>query len=394
MPRIKSRIVARNYSTPQFYDVLIYQSGNEYCAKYSDTGAVECVSKDASSVIQNAINKLSGGGTIVFKRGIYDITSEIKIPSTADPLIIDGGYARFNLYSNFLNFDNGANPIRAVVKNLRIRMETNNLVAINVFNYRSKFTNIQVYPVTDGSVVINIKRSFNNLFSNIWGGVPSGTGYVIKYINTVKPEGEGSSVLINVGVTAYGSAKGYLAYLVGNPPNYWVQYLTFINPFAYGTNAEFYIKDYFQRIVIIGIEAISMRIGGYHRGIHILGGGISNLYICTEDVGSCNTEMPVILDNVQWRNISIGSGRVWFRGSFDGVGTIGTPEKGVASIKAGTLSTTIYHSLRKTPTIVLVTPLAQPPGRLWVENITSSSFTVSTDVAPTTDLPFAWYAEV
>jgi hypothetical protein len=67
---------------------------------------------------------------------------------------------------------------------------------------------------------------------------------------------------------------------------------------------------------------------------------------------------------------------------------------GVATIVAGSTKATVSHRLTATPNKVLVTPLAQPPGKLWVENITSTSFDIVTDTAPTADLNVAWYAEV
>jgi len=65
-----------------------------------------------------------------------------------------------------------------------------------------------------------------------------------------------------------------------------------------------------------------------------------------------------------------------------------------ATIPANQTRTTVNHSLAVMPTKVLITPLAPPPGKLWVENITNTSFDIVTDTAPTADLPIAWYAEV
>jgi hypothetical protein len=351
-------------------------------------------STDHSAVIQAAINSLNGGGSIAFRTNTYNIASKIRIPQYADPIIIDGNGALFNLFSDFLDFDNGNLITRAVVRNLRIAMQDDGLTAINVFNYRSEFANIYAYPVTDGSTVINIKRLHDSVFSNVWGGVTSGTGYVIKYINTVQHSGEGASVFIDCGVTSYGTAKGYAAYLVGNPPDYYVQHLTFLHPYMHGSGSELYMSNYLVRIVLIDTEGTTLRIGGWHRGVTVLGGVINNIYIGTDDVGACSTEMPVILDGVLWASLTIGTARVQYRGCHDNVGTIGTPARGTCTIKAGNFSTAVYHELRETPTVVLVTPLAQPPGKIWVESITSQYFIVKTDVAPSSDLPIAWYAEV
>jgi len=71
-----------------------------------------------------------------------------------------------------------------------------------------------------------------------------------------------------------------------------------------------------------------------------------------------------------------------------------TMNSGVAIILANSTRVTVSHGLVATPSKVLITPLAQPPGKLWVENITATSFDIVTDTVPTADLKVAWYAEV
>jgi hypothetical protein len=70
-----------------------------------------------------------------------------------------------------------------------------------------------------------------------------------------------------------------------------------------------------------------------------------------------------------------------------------TVASGQVSIAAGSTSVTVSHGLVCTPTKVLVTPLAQPSGSIWVSNITSTQFTVNISSAPSSNLPIAWYAE-
>jgi hypothetical protein len=67
---------------------------------------------------------------------------------------------------------------------------------------------------------------------------------------------------------------------------------------------------------------------------------------------------------------------------------------GVATIPAGQTRVTVPHRLPRTPGKIFITPLAQPPGRLWVENITATSFDIVSDLVPTADLRVAWHAEV
>jgi len=71
-----------------------------------------------------------------------------------------------------------------------------------------------------------------------------------------------------------------------------------------------------------------------------------------------------------------------------------TENSGQATISANSTRVTVSHGLNIAPTKVLITPLVPPPGKLWVENITATSFDIVTDTAPTVDLKVAWYAEV
>jgi len=65
---------------------------------------------------------------------------------------------------------------------------------------------------------------------------------------------------------------------------------------------------------------------------------------------------------------------------------------GVATISAGSTRVTVTHNLITTPTKVFVTPFGNV--KVWVENITSTSFDIVTDTAPTSDIQVAWYAKV
>jgi hypothetical protein len=67
---------------------------------------------------------------------------------------------------------------------------------------------------------------------------------------------------------------------------------------------------------------------------------------------------------------------------------------GIAIIPAGQTRVTVSHYLLGTPSKVLVTPLASPPGKIWVENITSTSFDIVTDTALSRDLQVLWYADL
>ena len=70
-----------------------------------------------------------------------------------------------------------------------------------------------------------------------------------------------------------------------------------------------------------------------------------------------------------------------------------TVKSSTATIAAGATSVTVSHGMSCTPRKVLITPLAQPPGQLWVSDITNTSFIIRISTAPSANLPVAWYAE-
>jgi len=69
-----------------------------------------------------------------------------------------------------------------------------------------------------------------------------------------------------------------------------------------------------------------------------------------------------------------------------------TENSGVVTIPSGSTRATVNHGLAAMPNKILITPYGNI--RIWVENITSTSFYVVTDTAPETDVQVAWYAEV
>jgi hypothetical protein len=68
--------------------------------------------------------------------------------------------------------------------------------------------------------------------------------------------------------------------------------------------------------------------------------------------------------------------------------------RGVAVLRAGSTRVAVQHFINELPSRVFITPINQPPGKLWVENISRTSFDIVTDTAPTTDLAIAWQAEI
>ena len=113
----------------------------------------------------------------------------------------------------------------------------------------------------------------------------------------------------------------------------------------------------------------------------------------TKGIAASNIEDIKILDNIftnQTTPISVSGTRIIIKRNSGYT----TENSGVASITANSTRVTVSHGLNNAPSKVLITPLGVPPGKLWVENITNTSFDIVTDTAPATNLPVAWYAEV
>lgn len=69
---------------------LIFTDGTTYYAKNCDTGVVDYSGTTAATVIQNAINALSDGDKLVFKRATYTLTTDVTI-SSDERIEVDGG---------------------------------------------------------------------------------------------------------------------------------------------------------------------------------------------------------------------------------------------------------------------------------------------------------------
>ena len=71
-----------------------------------------------------------------------------------------------------------------------------------------------------------------------------------------------------------------------------------------------------------------------------------------------------------------------------------TKNSGKATITAGSTSVTVNHGLASKPSKVQVTPLSDPGAYWYVTNRTDTSFDIVLSTAPTSDVTFAWQAEV
>jgi hypothetical protein len=123
---------------------------------------------------------------------------------------------------------------------------------------------------------------------------------------------------------------------------------------------------------------------GFDNGPHIVEEGDSDLNIIEGNIGH-SWEYP--FRDYKLFITKAGSGTIVRR-------NIGyrSENSGVATIPAGSTRVTVNHGLATAPSKVMVTPYGNI--RVWVENITGTSFDIVTDTAPTTNVNVAWYAEV
>ena len=124
---------------------------------------------------------------------------------------------------------------------------------------------------------------------------------------------------------------------------------------------------------------------------HVVEGNFINSSRGTHAIAEGDGNNNVIEGNVivaPWSIIRVGQNTI----VKDNVGFV-TVRSDTATIPAGATSVTVSHGMSCIPRKVLITPLAQPPGHLWVSDITNTSFIIRVSTAPSANLPVSWYAE-
>ena len=388
---------------------IVYTDGSKYYAKNGDSGMIEYSDVDASNVIQYAIDKMPlPGGTIFIKRGTYVLSKAIvinkfvnlvgegvratvlKLADNANSSMIDYAIpcsiadsvsqlmyiAHMMLDGNKANQTSGTQAIRTVVPgycNVRDFM----IYDVWIDSYKGD----GIYLVSHNYLVLHVAIEHNDG----WGiRLDSTGGFIIGSWIWLNSEGgiyhlfSSSSVNPNIimanmiaggkaGIRIEGTASGlYRVHIISD--NY-----------IAGTDANtdtIYINNTLYTFI-------------YNNYIN----AVSNRYGIYEDIGANET---FVFGN--YTSLSRTSPYYVIQGStskFWSLMRYRTVDSGVATITAGQTRVTVSLSrFIKAPNKVLITPLGQPPGKLWVENITSTSFDIVTDTAPASDLKVSWYAEV
>jgi len=420
---IRDKITARHYATPHPYDVIVYTEGGHYYAK-DKWGNLVCVDSP-TACIQESINNIisSGGGRIFIKKGIYYINGTINIGSK-------------NIMTSYIYID-GAKPVL---------VPTGNFPMFNIINItQSSLGNIYIYDinnVVNGSsfAIIMDSISYTELFNisiNNYGSglqlkssIPYNTTRMneLRNIRIMRPKFRGIEVWANVHDTSFVSIS------VESPGENGITFDHTLNALPdmdiSGGNQManiivllaggigIYIVDWWELFAtnvitdsnsldglnITSVNSSPQRLFFYNLwssmnkgiGIHLNGSsshpiqdvyiyGISRFNSVGVQSSYANAYMVLMLNN-NTTQTNISNSNIIIKG-------LNTENYGQATIPANATSVTVNHGLICVPTKVLVTPLAQPPGSIWVSGITSTQFTINISTAPSADLPVAWYAE-
>jgi hypothetical protein len=375
---------------------IIFEDGGRYYAKNGRTGMIEFSDTDACKVIQRAINALPNyySGLIHVKAGTYVCNSIISIPS-GDIHFEIRGEGMHNTILSFETSETYASTKGAITavspyfyQDTPFTISGQQLSGLGV----SAFLGIRDLTVwvkdrnLNGIVVSKIPRL---IISNV-----RIKGY---YTDTVPPPSP-----YTIGLLIYESINNDM-YLIEN---------LIVSGFTHGVDHKadhtVYIVPEVGRVRVgykfngYGVVVIRPHVYAVHEIAYVFAGiGTDIAVINPMAEGPTSTFATVLsVSSGATPNVNI-FGLTYSRGF---ASLISPPYKNirfhgvkwqagdVATIPAGSTRVTVSHELVTTPSRVLVTPYGN--ARVWVENIGSTSFDIVTDVAPTTDLRVAWYAEV
>jgi hypothetical protein len=397
-PQLKSQITKEPEVAQQPYSYIIWTDGTNYYAKNGQTGQIEFSGTDACKVIQQAINALPNyySGVIHIKAGTYVCRSLINVPSGDIHFEIRGE----GLHNTILSFETNEtfDQLRGAIT-----------VISNDF-YNDRPFGLSTAPVSG----LGVSAFLGIRDLTLWVKDPNLNGIVLSKIPRL--------IIQNVRIKGYytdtvppftPNTAGLYVYLSFNSEINIIENLI-TTGFTTGINI------FLDHAILIGVQSARVRVGMKLNGydvvairphvylVHevayeLVGKGTGITLICPKAEGPTSSYAVVFKipsDQTPIANIygltTYGTFASLINTPYQNIRFygLGWQTSGVATIPTGSTRVTISHGLVTTPNKVLITPLAQPPGKLWVENITSTSFDIVTDTAPTTNLNIAWNAEV
>jgi len=402
---------AQIYITPQSfaepYSYIVFKDADGL-AKVKDgmTGQVVYASSDDASAIQYAVNALTSGGRILIKRGIYLIRSTIIISNPA--VYIEGETLGWNDNGTILRLDadvdmivyDGVDSHKFFGGIRSIYLDGNGRKGKGIW-IKGYFSDIHFEDMVVnhfGDTGILFMPDSGKAVWNVWivnsliEGCSNYGGIAFKSPSAAVDRVR--IISVHLSGNTYGiyndKSNTYRVEVIGGSIEQNVYHGIFI-----------YAGDF--RIIGVAINDNGAGKPNNFDGIH-LGNPTSNTIIIGCDIWNKVTsnqryaiyEEPGSDYNIiAYNRVQGATGAIYRSGVHTKVvGNIGytTENSGTATIPAGQTRVTVSHGLALAPSKVLVTPYGN--ARVWVENITNTSFDIVTDTAPTADLTVAWYAEV
>lgn len=360
---------SQNFTEPNGY--IVFKVSNVTYVKNGLTGTVEFSSADDTEAIMYAINAIDGGSVFI-KYAKYVLKSTLK-PKSSTAIVSDGATLIFD----------GVDRAILLEDVYGVRIENLNLVG----NWNSQ-----------KAIVVEDCDGGHNVIRNIW---------IDQFFTAIRLEAINKIVSHNVfeDIYVFNGQYGIVAY--GSMPDVKVVTLnTFrkfvwrglVNNVSIGIDLQKYVdNNYFEdvHLTLLYSGSIGIRLDA----VLVYDNVFVNPVIDQFALGTVSIKDES--NEVNWFiRPKLGGGYQtppqtanarFLLGTLAGDRLVGN--SGIATISSGSKHVTVIHGLASAPRIILITPLGQPPGRIWAENITSTSFEIVIDTAPTSDLKIAWYAE-
>jgi len=412
------------------YSALVKKEGDVVYAVDSD-GKTIAEGSDDASVIRAAISYKKENSVVYIAPGTYNITG---YPPTKNEngvsyqlknftLIIDGILCRNDSDRDIIHIDNS--------ENVTIIFRGGYINGLNVGGTGLSFGSVK------GLRIIK-PRIINTVYDGIYMSACEKVYIEMPVIENVgnsgielNPTDVGPNknvvienpVIYNAGVNGIGLGIGYN------------ENITIINPKIYGCSERGIVGTHTRDLAVIGgqihdngysgitlsktenVKLIGVRsynngqAGGTYAGVELLGSApeycehtqiFGGMYYDDQDTptqsygiwitgGARNT---VVIGAKVYGNISEDLHDAGINSKIEHVEGYKNKNSGTATVSSGSTRVTVNHGLVDTPKKVHITPLSDPGDRYWVENRTPTSFDIVIATAPSSDVTFAWYAEV
>jgi len=365
---------------PHAYDVMIYQEGGHYYAR-DEYGNIICVDSQ-TKCLREGIDY----GKHIHVKGVFDLTDPITITS-GKIIYIDG-------YISSINISNYSSDIEIIGRSRRDYHIGNLYIDGGAARHTFRDLFINNTTIRNGGHILFDSCTFN--YVNLQGYDYSNLPYWITFLRSWISNRDGNAVDISMAVNIL-FISSVIAYSngVGININNYGRNIKIINSIIEGnkTGIAFVGGQIPSDVVVEGTVLYANK----DYGIYMNGPSIviirdrSHVRSSTIDILINSLNSVLIIDRESLIDSISGLDKLTYFKS-DNPSYL-SRNMGQATIPTNATSVTVSHGLICVPKKVLVTPLAQPPGSIWVSNITNTSFTINTSTATTTDLPVAWHAE-